>query len=67
MKNSKRYETRKCQREAREHYHPRSLARAIAHRRAENSEISGINKVAPGTTQSPFALHWREEAETFAR
>ena len=67
MKNTKRYETRKHQREAKQHFHPRALARAIAHRRAENSEISGINKVAPGATQSPFARTWRRDAEMFAR
>ena len=49
------------------HFHPRGLARAIVHNKLTFSEMSGQNKVKPGTTQSPFALHWREEAETFAR
>ena len=67
MKNTKRYETRKHQREAKQHFHPRALARAIAHSRAAHSDISGINKVTPGTTQSAFARTWRTDAEMFAR
>lgn len=65
--NTKRIETRKHQREAREHFHPRALARSIAHSRAAHSEISGINKVTPGTTQSAFAQTWRRDADLFAR
>lgn len=67
MKNTKRYETRKHQREAKQHFHPRALARAIVHNRAAFSDMSGINKVIPGTTQSAFAKNWRREADTFAR
>lgn len=65
--NTKRNETLKHQREAKQHFHPRSLARSIAHARAANSEISGINKVTPGATQSAFSRTWRTDAEMFAR
>lgn len=43
--------------------HPRSLARGIIHDRLYRAGASGVNKVHPGTTQSNFAKHWRDEAE----
>lgn len=49
------------------HFHPRSLARAVAHHRLEKAEASGVNKVKPGATQSPFARTWRNIAEQVAR
>lgn len=44
-------------------FHPRRLARGIIHSRLARAKASGVNKVAPGTTQSKFAQHWRDEAE----
>jgi hypothetical protein len=49
------------------HFHPRGLARAIVHSQLAIAGASGVNKVKPGTTQSPFAAHWREEADEFAK
>ena len=49
------------------HFHPRRLARQICHARAEHSGATGVNKVAPNATQSPFARNWRNDAESFAR
>ena len=63
MKNRRRNETRKQQREAREHFHPRSLARSVAHSRMTFAGFEQVNKVHPGTTQSTFAQKWREVAE----
>ena len=48
------------------HYHPRWLARSIVHSRLKANDVYGMNQVKPGTTQSPFALHWRNEAELFS-
>ena len=66
MKNRRRYETRKHQREAREHFHPRSLARAVAHSRMEFAQFEQINKVHPGMTESTFSQKWREVAAQMA-
>ena len=49
------------------HYHPRSLARAICHNHMAIMGATGVNKVKPGTTQSPFARLWRGEADAFAK
>lgn len=65
-REGRRLETQKNQREARSHFHPRSLARGIVHARVVKKEIFGVNKVHPGQTQSTFAKLWREEAEQFA-
>ena len=69
MKNraKRRAETRKHQREAREHFHPRSLARSVAHSRMAFAQFEQINKVHPGTGRSAFAMKWREVAEQMAR
>jgi len=67
MKNRRRYETRKHQREAREHFHPRSLARSVAHRRMQFAEFEQLNKVHPGATQSTFATKWRDVASKMSR
>lgn len=48
------------------HFHPRRLARGIAHDMAVRADVYGINQVQPGTTQSPFARNWRTEADRFA-
>ena len=61
-----RKETRKHQSEAVQHFHPRKLARGIVHKMAERSDVFGVNQKHPGTTQSPFARNWRNEAERFA-
>lgn len=67
MKNRKRYKTQKQQREARGQFHPRSLARSVAHSRMAFAEMEQINKVHPGTSQSVFAQKWREIADQMAR
>lgn len=64
MKNRRRYETRKHQREAREHFHPRSLARSVAHSRMAFAEFEQVNKVHPGTGKSTFSQKWRGIAGT---
>ena len=64
--DTRRMGTQKHQSEAAQHFHPRRLARGIVHKMAERAEVSGINKVQPGATQSPFARNWRLEAERFA-
>ena len=48
------------------HFHPRSLARKVIHNKLMLEGASGVNKVAPGTTQSPFARQWRSEADLIA-
>lgn len=53
--------------EVKTHFHPRSLARAIVHNQAALMGATGVNKVQPGTTQSPFARNWRGEADEFAK
>ena len=63
MRNKRRQETRKFQREATEHYHPRGLARKIVHSTLERDGATGLNKVVPGSTQSPFATRWRDHAD----
>ena len=65
-KKKRRAETRKNQREAEQHFHPRWLARAIAHNVLANEGASGVNKCAPGTTQSPFSKSWRQIAERYS-
>ena len=50
-----------------QHFHPRGLARGIVHRRMENAEMYGVNKVRPGADKSPFAKAWRKDAGMFAR
>lgn len=69
MKNraKRRAETRKHQREAREHFHPRSLARTVAHSRMEFAQFEQVNKVHPGTGQSTFSQKWREVAAQMSR
>ena len=62
----RRAETRRNQREAQGRFHPRGLARAIVHSQMSHSDMSGVNKVHPGTTQSAFAQGWRKLAERFA-
>lgn len=49
--------------EVKTHFHPRGLARAVIHNQAALQGATGINKVKPGTTQSPFARFWRDEAD----
>ena len=44
------------------HFHPRRLARGIIHSRFERNGATGVNQVVPGTNQSNFAKHWRDEA-----
>lgn len=66
-KDSRRLETRKHQREAEKHFHPRKLARSIVHSSLASAEVYGANQKQPGTTQSPFARNWRTEAESFAK
>lgn len=65
MKNRKRFETQKCQREAETAFHPRGLAREIVHNTLEREGATGLNKVdhARGITQSPFATRWRDTAD----
>jgi hypothetical protein len=67
MKNRHRYETQKHQREARGQFHPRSLARAVAHSRMKFADFEHVNKVHPGTTESTFSKKWREVVATMTR
>ena len=67
MRNRKGMETRKHQREATNHFHPRGLARAVVHHRMANADMYGVNKVKPGAAQSAFAVNWRRDAERIAR
>ena len=62
-RQKRRAETRKHQLEARNHFHPRGLARSVAHNVMEHDMTGGVNKVKPGTTQSPFSANWRRIAE----
>jgi hypothetical protein len=62
----RRAETRKHQREARQHFHPRGLARAVAHSMLAREGATGVNHVEPGVTQSQFSQVWRRVAERFA-
>ena len=62
----RRAETRRQQREARVKFHPRGLARAVAHSRMAFAGMEQLNKVHPGTTQSTFSQKWRSIAETMA-
>lgn len=68
-RNKRRAETRRQQREAqfKGQFHPRSLARAVAHSRMKFAEFEQINKVKPGTNQSTFATKWREVASSMAK
>ena len=60
----KKYQQNK---EATSHFHPRGLARSIVHAAWASAGASGMNKVKPGTTQSPFARNWRSEADEIAK
>ena len=62
----RRKQTQRQQREAKGHFHPRELARAVVHNRIARQDIFGANKVRPGQTQSNFAKNWRTEADMFA-
>ena len=63
-REGRRLETQKQQREAEKHFSPRHLARGIIHSRLKAADIYGVNQVKPGTVQSPFAMNWREEADS---
>ena len=63
MRDRKRHETQKHQREAGTAFHPRGLARKIVHTTLERGGATGLNKVVQGSTQSPFATRWRDHAE----
>ena len=65
-REGRRLETQKQQREAKGCFHPRALARAIAHASAKNSDVYGINQVQPGQNQSAFAKNWRNIAARVA-
>jgi hypothetical protein len=49
------------------HYHPRRLARAIAHSKMEEKGATGVNKVRANRTKSAFAKNWRAIAQKFAQ
>ena len=60
-REGRRLETQKHQREAiGNKFHPRSLARAVAHSRMKKEGMEQINKVHPGTAKSTFAARWRD-------
>lgn len=61
-----RYETQKQQREARGQFHPRGLARSVVHNIMTREDMGGVNKVKPGSFQSPFARNWRNVADRIA-
>ena len=65
-RKGRRLETQKQQREAREKFHPRGLARSVAHSRMAFAEFEQVNKVHPGTAQSTFSQKWREVADQMA-
>jgi len=48
-----------------QHFHPRSLARNIVHKRMEMNDMHGVNS-HPGGLQSVFSKQWRRFAEQFA-
>ena len=50
-------------RDVKEHYHPRGLARAVVHNTLKREGATGVNKIVPGSTQSPFATRWRDTAD----
>ena len=66
-REGRRLETQKQQREAKGHFHPRSLARSVAHSRMKYAEFEQVNKVKPGATQSVFSRKWREIADAMAK
>lgn len=49
--------------EVKNHFHPRSLARAVVHNMMAHDDLACVNKVIPGTTQSAFSKNWRNIAE----
>jgi len=53
-------------REAKQHLHPRSLARSVVHNRMAQQDMYGVNKVHSGESQSTFGKLWREEAVAIA-
>ena len=53
--------------EAKGQFHPRSLARSVAHSRLAYTDYEQINKVRPGAVKSTFAMKWREVAGQMAR
>lgn len=63
----RRAETRRQQREAKGQFHPRSLARAVAHSRLKFAGFEQVNKVKPGTTQSTFSEKWRDTASAMVK
>lgn len=66
MNRKQRRETQRHQKETiGMMFHPRWLARSIVHSMWARAGATGMNKVKPGTTQSPFAVHWRDEIDTF--
>lgn len=52
--------------EMKQHFHPRWLARAVAHSQMARDEIFGVNWSAPGH-QSIFSKNWRRYAERFSK
>ena len=66
-RQGRRMETQKQQREAKGQFHPRGLARAVAHSRMAYAGMEQLNKVHPGTVQSLFSKNWREFAQQMAR
>ena len=66
-RSKRRAETRKQQREAKGQFHPRGLARAVAHSRMAYAGMEQLNKVHPGTTQSAFSQKWRAVAAEMSR
>ena len=66
-REGRRLATQKQQREARGQFHPRSLARSVAHSRMKYADFERVNKVIPGASQSTFAQKWRGVAETMAK
>lgn len=62
-RQKRRAETRKYQREASHRFHPRGLARAVAHAALAAEGAAGVNKVLPGAAQSRFSIAWRTVTE----
>lgn len=60
---SRRLETRKHQREASHRFHPRELARAVAHAGLAAEGATGVNSKANGAMQSRFSIAWRTVTE----
>lgn len=66
-REGRRLETQKHQREAKGQFHPRGLARSVAHSRMTYAGMEQLNKTHSGQTSSTFSQKWRGIAATMAK